>query len=88
MLDAPVSGGAFFEQVTRDNLDIGGPDQVTLIFDGKLIRRSPRATPGRFRARVITEGYPQPARPLQTPPDQAVPQARDCLTHIRQSTKP
>jgi len=28
MLDRPVSGRIFFEQVIRDNLDIGRPDQV------------------------------------------------------------
>src|ERR1700682_5924561 len=56
MLDRPVSGRVFFEQVIRDNLDIGRPDQVALIFDRKLIRRGPRATPGRFRTRVITDG--------------------------------
>jgi hypothetical protein len=56
MLDKPVSGRIFFEQVIRDNLDIGRPDQVTLIFDRKLIRRGPHATPGRFRTRVITDG--------------------------------
>src|ERR1700758_3894640 len=56
MLDTPVSGRIFFKQVIRDNLDIGRPDQVTLIFDRKLIRRGPRATPGPFRTRVITEG--------------------------------
>ncbi|QSE78215.1 hypothetical protein [Rhodococcus koreensis] len=56
MLDAPVSGRVFFEQVIRDNLDLGRPDQVTLVFDRRLMRRGPRATPGRFRTRVITEG--------------------------------
>jgi hypothetical protein len=56
MLDAPVSGRVFFEQVIRDNLDIGRPDQVSLIFDRQLRRRGPRATPGRFRTRVITAG--------------------------------
>ena len=56
MLDAPVSGRVFFEQVIRDNLDIGRPDQVALIFDRQLRRRGPRATPGRFRTRVITAG--------------------------------
>ena len=56
MLDKPVSGRVFFEQVIRDNLDIGRPDQVALIFDRRLKRRGPRATPGPFRTRVITEG--------------------------------
>ena len=56
MLDTPVSGRVFFEQVIRDNLDIGRPDQVALIFDRQLRRRGPRATAGRFRTRVITTG--------------------------------
>ena len=56
MQDKPVSGRVFFEQVIRDNLDTGRPDQVALIFDRRLKRRGPRATPGPFRTRVITEG--------------------------------
>src|SRR4051795_6348899 len=56
VLDRPVSGRVFFEQVIRDNLDAGRPDQVSLIFDRRLKRSGPRATPGRFRTRVITEG--------------------------------
>jgi hypothetical protein len=32
MLDRPVSGRIFFEQVIRDNLDLGRPDQVGLVF--------------------------------------------------------
>jgi hypothetical protein len=56
MLDKPVCGRMFFEQVIRDNLDIGRPDLVALVFDRKLIRRGPRHTPGPFRTRVITQG--------------------------------
>jgi hypothetical protein len=52
VLDRPVTGRIFFEQVIRDNLDIGRPDQVALIFQRRVTRR----TPGRFRTRVITEG--------------------------------
>ena len=52
VLDQPVTGRIFFEQVIRDNLDIGRPTQVSLIFDRKVTRR----TPGQFRTRVITEG--------------------------------
>jgi hypothetical protein len=51
MLDQPVSGRIFFEQVIRDNLDLGRPDRVSLIF----ARRVQRNTPGRFRTRVITQ---------------------------------
>ena len=56
VLDRPISGRVFFEQVIRDNLDAGRPDQVALIFDRRLKRTGPRATPGPFRTRVITEG--------------------------------
>jgi hypothetical protein len=56
MLDRPVTGRVFFEQVIRDNLDIGRPDQVSLIFDKRILRHGPRATPGMFRTRILTEG--------------------------------
>jgi hypothetical protein len=52
VFDRPVTGRHLFEQIIRDNLDIGRPDQVQLIFD----RRVTKATPGRFRTRVITQG--------------------------------
>ena len=52
VLDRPLSGRVFFEEVIRENLDIGRPSQVQLIFD----RRVTRQTPGRFRTRVLTEG--------------------------------
>ena len=56
MLDAPVSGRIFFEQVIGDNLDIGRPDHVALIFDRRILNGRKRKTPGRFRTRVITDG--------------------------------
>jgi len=56
VLDTPAAGRIFFEQVIRDNLDIGRPDQVSLIFGRKVIRRGKHPTPGRFRTRVITSG--------------------------------
>ena len=52
VLDQPVMGRIFFEEVIRENLDLGRPSQVSLIFDRKVNRR----TPGRFRTRVITNG--------------------------------
>lgn len=56
MLDAPVSGRIFFEQVIRDNLDIGRPDQVGLVFGRRVITKGRHKTPGRFRTRVLTTG--------------------------------
>jgi hypothetical protein len=52
VLDRPVTGRVFFEEVIRENLDIGRPGQVQLIFNRRVTKR----TPGRFRTRVITEG--------------------------------
>jgi len=56
VLDRPLSGRVFFEEVIRDNLDAGRPDHVSLIFDRRILTRGTRPTPGRFRTRVITEG--------------------------------
>jgi len=52
VLDQPVTGRCFFEEVIRENLDIGRPSQVQLIFNRRVTRR----TPGRFRTRVLTDG--------------------------------
>jgi hypothetical protein len=52
VLDRPLSGRLLFEDLIRENLDLGRPDRVQLIFD----RRVTRQTPGRFRTRVLTEG--------------------------------
>jgi hypothetical protein len=52
VLDRPLAGRQFFEEVIRDNLDLGRPDQVQLIFPRKIIR----TTPGSFRTRVLREG--------------------------------
>jgi hypothetical protein len=41
-----------FEDVIRENLDLGRPKQMQLIFD----RNITRATPGSFRTRIITDG--------------------------------
>jgi hypothetical protein len=56
VLDAPVAGRIFFEQVLRDNLDIGRPDQISLVFGRRIITTGRRRTPGKFRTRVITDG--------------------------------
>jgi len=56
VLDRPVSGRVFFEQVIRDNLDAGRPDQISLIFDRRIHRGRKQCTPGPFRTRVITDG--------------------------------
>jgi hypothetical protein len=52
VLDRPLTGRIFFEEVIRENLDIGRPQQVQLIF----ARGVTKSTPGSFRTRVITDG--------------------------------
>lgn len=52
VLDRPITGRIFFEEVIRENLDVGRPDHVQLIFQRRVSTR----TPGRFRTRVITDG--------------------------------
>jgi hypothetical protein len=47
----PLAGRIFFERVIHDNLDLGRPDKVQLIFDRRVLRN----TTSRFRTRVITE---------------------------------
>jgi hypothetical protein len=71
VLDQPVTGRIFFEEVIRENLDIGRPSQVSLVFDRKVSRR----TPGRFRTPCHhrRRGAVAPHR-LQEDPYQAIPQ--------------
>jgi len=52
VFDRPMYGRQFFEEVIRDNLDIGRPDRVQLVFERRITRR----TPGLFRTRVLTDG--------------------------------
>jgi hypothetical protein len=52
VLDRPQTGRIFFEDIIRENLDLGRPDQVQLIFERRVTKR----TPGRFRTRIVTEG--------------------------------
>ena len=52
VFDRPLRGREFFEEVIKENLDLGRPDRVQLLFE----RRVTKATPGKFRTRVLTDG--------------------------------
>lgn len=52
VVDRPVHGRIFFEEVIRENLDLGRPESIQLIFDRRVTRR----TPGKFRTRVVRRG--------------------------------
>lgn len=52
VFDQPRRGREFFEEILRDNLDLGRPSRLQLLFPRKITR----ATPGRFYTRVVTHG--------------------------------
>lgn len=52
VFDRPARGREFFEDVIRENLDLGRPDRVQLLFN----RRVTKATPGSFATRVVCRG--------------------------------
>jgi hypothetical protein len=49
VFDRPAAGRAWFEQTIRDQLTLGRPDRVAVVFGRRVTRR----TPGRFHTRVI-----------------------------------
>jgi len=55
VFDRPVQGRHFFEAVIRENLDLGRPDRVGLLFPRRITRRTPPPRYG-YRTRVITDG--------------------------------
>jgi hypothetical protein len=52
IFDRPLRGREFFEEIIRDNLDLGRPNRVQLVFDRLVTKK----TPGEFRTRVIQAG--------------------------------
>jgi hypothetical protein len=52
--DRPRHGREFFEEVIRENIDLGRPETVQLIFARKM--RQATARSGRCRTRIVTEG--------------------------------
>jgi len=55
VFDRPVQGRLFFEAVIRENLDLGRPDRVRLLFPIRITRATPPPAFG-YRTRVITDG--------------------------------
>jgi hypothetical protein len=55
VFDRPVEGRHFFEAVIRENLDLGRPDRVGLLFPLRVTRTTPPPAYG-YRTRVITDG--------------------------------
>ena len=76
VVDRPVQGRIFFEEVLRENLDLGRPDNLQLIFERRVTKR----TPGSFRTRVVREGViPSLHVDYKSRPHEAVLQGRPCV---------
>ncbi len=56
VFDRPLHGRQFFEEVLRENLDLGRPDRIQLLFGRQIRRSGPRPTPSSFRTRVVQDG--------------------------------
>jgi hypothetical protein len=56
VFDAPRYARSFFESLVADNLDVGRPDQVELIFGRRIRGGQKRPTPGVFKTKVVTRG--------------------------------
>jgi hypothetical protein len=52
VFDRPQAGRDWFEQTIRDQLTLGRPDHVAVVFQRKVIA----STPGRFQTRVFNRG--------------------------------
>jgi hypothetical protein len=52
VFERPLAGRVLFEEIVKENIDLGRPDQVGLIFH----RRITKKTPGHFATRIITQG--------------------------------
>ena len=56
VFDRPAAGRAFFEGLIRDHLDLGRPDQVSLVFGRKVVLAGPHPTPGPSALRSSPSG--------------------------------
>ena len=55
VLDRPVQGRLFFEQVIGENLDLGRPQQVQLIFNRRILRHTTHAPCNAIPKRLLQE---------------------------------
>lgn len=53
VFDRPASGRAWFEAAIRDHLDLGRPEEVSLVVNRTIRTRGKHPTPGRFETRVV-----------------------------------
>jgi hypothetical protein len=82
--DRPPSRRCFFEQVIPENIDLGRPEQVRLIFGRKLNKTT--VADGRCRTRYQSRSHPFSAHLLQEHPFQAVSQSAKRRAGLRTET--
>jgi hypothetical protein len=56
VFDRPLHGRQFFEELIRENLDLGRPDRIQLLFDRRVRCTGAHPTPSSFRTRVVQHG--------------------------------
>ena len=56
VFSAPRYARAFFDALVTDNLDLGRPDTLEIIFDRQVRHGPQRSTQGTFKTKVITRG--------------------------------
>lgn len=56
VLDRPAQGRAFFAEVARESLGLGGQAEIGFLFGRRIIRRGRRPTPGRFQTDIQLQG--------------------------------
>ncbi|MCA1678194.1 MAG: hypothetical protein LC777_04210 [Actinobacteria bacterium] len=75
VFDRPAAGRAWFERTIADQLDLGRPDKVQVVFDRKVTR----ATPGSFRRR----SSPAASRPSSKPTTSTARSSSTSKTAVR-----
>ena len=78
VFDQPRHARGFFEALCADNLDIGRPEQMQIVF-GRRVRTPP---PDGYRTRLLrSRGRGHPQRPLRAFPGEVLPQVRAGVSH-------
>ena len=52
VFDKPINGRILFENIIKENIQLGRPENMSLIFDRRITKR----TPGQFSTRIVTHG--------------------------------
>ncbi len=81
VFDRPAAGRAFFEAVIRDNIDLGRPDRVKVVFGRQVVLGPKHRTPGAFATGSGGRGESHPPAPRD--PGVTVARHRALLTSFQ-----